>query len=146
MANYPMYPYQPQQMGYTPNVYQPQYQQPQPQQQDLQFRCIPVASEEEARGIPADLSGKPVIMTQLNAGRIFVKLFDIATGNAIFGKFRKYEDPPQEASAPPAAAYAPVGVVDQIRQLEETVADLRNELHSLKRRRAQSVEVIANDE
>lgn len=150
MANFPQYQYQPQQMGYAQPM-QTMYQQYQPpmqaaQAQQEQFFCRPVASADEARGIPVDFSGKPMILPQLNAGKIYVKMFDQGSGSAIFREFRMFEDTPQEGAAKPEAAYAPMGVVDQIQRLEETVKALQEELRGLKRRRAQNTEVRENDE
>lgn len=152
MANFPQYQYQPQQMGYgqpMQTMYQ-QYQQPmqapQAQMQQEQFFCRPVASADEARGIPVDFSGKPMILPQLNAGRIYVKMFDQGSGSAIFREFRMHEEPPQEVAAQPAAEYAPMGVVDQIQKLEETVAALQQELRGLKKRRTQNVEATVNED
>lgn len=150
MANFPQYQYQPQQMGYAQPM-QAMYQQYQPpmqaqQAQQEQFFCRPVASADEARGIPVDFSGKPMILPQLNAGKIYVKIFDQGSGSAIFREFRMYEEPPQEVAEQPAAVYAPLGVVDQIKRLEETVAALQEELRGLKRRRAQNTEVRADED
>lgn len=152
MANFPQYQYQPQQMGYGQQMqsmyqqYQPPMQAPQAQMQQEQFFCRPVASADEAKAVPVDFSGKPMILPHLHAGRIYVKVFDQGSGSAVFREFRMYEDPPQEVAAQPAAAYAPMGVVDQIRQLEEAVSALQQELRGLKRRRAQNVEVTANED
>ena len=153
MANYPQYNYQPQPMVYQPQKqpiyqqYQPPMQAPQAQMQQEQFFCRPVASADEARAIPVDFSGKPMVLPQLNAGRIYVKMFDQNSGSAIFREFRMYEEPAQEVIAKQsAAAYAPLGVVDQIRKLEETVAALQQELSGLKSRRTQTTEVRADDE
>lgn len=151
MSNYPQYGYQPQQMGYQPQMqpmyhqYQPPMQAPQAQMQQEQFFCRPVASEDEARGIPVNFSGDPMFFSHLNAGRIYVKMFNKANGSVIFRTFLD-EDWTQEAAAQPAAVYAPLGVVDQIQRLEETVAALQQELRGLKRRRAQTTEVSADDE
>lgn len=154
MANYPQYNYQPQPMGYQPQMqpmyqqYQPpmQMQQGQPQAQQEQLFCRPVASADEARGVPVDFSGQPMILPHLSAGRIYVKMFDKSSGSAIFREFRMYEEPAQEPVMQTAAVYAPMGVVEQVRQLEETVAALQQELRGLKRRRAQTTEVSADDE
>lgn len=148
MANFPQYQYQPQQMGYgqpMQPVYQQQYQPMQMQQQDGQLYCRPVASAEEARGVPVDFTGKPMVFPHLSAGKIYVKAFDQGSGSAIFREFRMYEEPAQEAAVQTAVAYAPMVVVDQIKRLEETVAALQEELRGLKRRRAQSVEVTADE-
>lgn len=132
MANYPMYNFNPQPMGYQPQMqpYQPQYQ-PVPQQEQL--FCRPVASEEEARGIPVDFSGKPMFFPHLNAGMIYVKAFDQGTGSAVFGRFRRMDEPKPEQQA--AVSYAPVSEVEALR---EYVRKLEQKLNSL-------TEVNAND-
>lgn len=139
MASFPQYNYQPQQMGYQQPM-QPMYPQYQPMQQDSQLFCRPVASEEEGRGIPVDFSGKPMIFPNLNAGKIFVKMFDPNSGSVVFHRFRREEESEQVATA-----FAPAGVVQQINKLEETVAALQDEIRILKRRRAQYTEVSADE-
>ena len=142
MANFPQYQYQPQQMGYQQPM-QPMYQQYQPMQQDSQLFCRPVASADEARGVPVDFSGKPMIMPHLSAGRIYVKAFDPGTGSSMLREYRLTEPEPEPPA--PAAAYAPAGVVEQINKLEATVAALQDEIRTLKRRRAQYTEVNADE-
>lgn len=146
MANYPPYQYQPQQMGYQPQM-QPMFQQyqqpaPAPAQQSMQdqFYCRPVASEEEGRAIPVDFSGKPIIMPHFNAGKIYVKIFDTGSGSAIFQTYRR-EDP--EAEKQPSVAFAPMSEVEQLKQI---VFDLQNELRAIKggKRKAQQ-EVVADE-
>lgn len=149
LANYPQYNYQPQPMGYAPQM-QPVYQQPQympvqqaqqPQQQE-QFYCRPVASAEEARAVPVDFNGKPMLFPQLNAGRIYVKIFDPGSGSAIFREFRMME--PEAEPQTPAVAFAPMSAVEQ---LSQTVAELQNEVRQLKssgKRKAQ--QEVATDE
>ena len=142
MANFPQYNYQPQQMGYQQPM-QPMYQQYQPMKQESQLFCRPVASADEARGVPVDFSGKPMIMPHLSAGRIYVKAFDPGTGSSMLREYRLTEPEPEPPN--PAAAYAPAGVVEQINKLEETVSALQDEIRNLKRRRAQYTEVSANE-
>lgn len=130
LANYPQYTYQPQQMGYQTQMqpmYQP-YQPPVMQEQQEQFFCRPVASADEARGIPVDFSGKPMILPNLRAGRIYVKVFDQGSGSAIFREFRMHEEPAQEA-AQPAVTFAPMSEVEQLREM---VIELRGELKAMK--------------
>lgn len=150
MSNYPQYQYQMQQMGYQPQmmpIYPQQYQQQAQQMpQDGQLYCRMVASEEEARGAPVDFNGKPQVFTQLNAGWVYVKAFDQVSGGAIFERFKRYEEPPKETAQQPAAMYAPMGVVEQIRALETQVATLQEEIKGLRRRRAQSAEVKENED
>lgn len=131
MANYPQYGYQPQQpMGYQPQMqpmYQ-QFQQPVMQEQQEQFFCRPVASADEARGIPVDFSGRPMILPNLRGGRIYVKMFDQGSGSAIFREFRMYEEPAQEAAAP-AVAFAPMSEVEALKM---AMQEMREELKTLK--------------
>jgi hypothetical protein len=146
LANYPQYNYQPQPMGYQPQMqpmYQ-QYQQPAPMQQQPQeqFFCRPVASADEARGIPVDFSGRPMILPQLNAGKIYVKIFDQGSGSAIFREFRMVEDPPAEA-AQPAITYAPMSEVEGLRQ---QITELQNELKALKASRKKTQPEVVTDE
>lgn len=153
MANYPPYTYQPQQMGYQQPMQpqmQPVYQQyqipvqPVQQAQETQFFCRPVASVEEARGIPVDFSGKPMLLPHLSAGRIYVKALDTATGSAIFREFRMVEPEP-ETPVQPSVAFAPMSVVDELKQ---TISALQDEVRQLKasggKRKAQQ-EVTADE-
>lgn len=153
MANYPQYNYQPQQMGYQQQIQphiQPMYQQyqmpvqPMQQPQETQFFCRPVASVEEARGIPVDFSGKPMLLPHLSAGRIYVKVLDTSNGSAIFREFRMVEPEP-ETPAQPAVTFAPMSMVDELKQ---TIAALQDEVRQLKtsggKRKAQQ-EVTADE-
>lgn len=138
MANYPQYSYQPQPMSFQPQgmgyqpqmppVYQPpQYPAAQQQNQQEQFYCRPVASAEEARAVPVDFNGKPMLFPQLNAGRIYVKIFDPGSGSAIFREFRMAE--PEAEPQAPAVSFAPMSVVEEMRQ---TIAELQNEVRQMK--------------
>lgn len=132
-------------------IYQPQmqpmyqqYQQPAPMQQQTQeqFFCRPVASADEARGIPVDFSGRPMFFPHLNSGRIYLKVFDTGNGSAIFREFRMVE--PEAEAQTPAVAFAPMSAVEQ---LSQTVAELQNEVRQLKssgKRKAQ--QEVATDE
>ena len=146
MANYPAYQYQPQMPQFGQQMYQP-YQQPlyplQTQQPQEQFYCRPVASAEEARAVPVDFNGKPMLFPQLNAGRIYVKIFDPGSGSAIFREFRMAETE-TEAQAP-AVAFTPMSTVEQ---LSQTVAELQAEVRQIKtgEKKKTQQEAIANDE
>lgn len=145
MANYPQYNYQPQPVGYQPQMqpmYQ-QYQQPAPMQQQPQeqFFCRPVASADEARGIPVDFSGRPMFFPHLNAGRIYLKVFDTGNGSAIFREFRMVEP---EAEAQQGVAFAPMSELEGLRAM---VVELQNELRAMKAsKRKNAQEVALNDE
>ena len=135
--------YQPHRMGgfgQMQPVY-PQYQTPQPQQ-DVQLFCRPVASADEARGVPVDFSGKPMIFPHLNAGRIYVKVFDPGSGSAAFHEFR-LAAPEPEAPVQPAVAFAPMSMVDQLRQ---TVEELQNEIRSMKNGKRKGTQEVADNE
>lgn len=148
MPNYPMYNYQPPQMGgygqQMPMYQQPAYQPMQSMQPEEPLVCRMVTGPEEARGVPVDFNGRPMTFLDLPHGRIFVKIFDKGSGSAIFREFRLYEEPVQEVQAQPAVAFAPLSAV---KELEETVARLKEELKSLKTtRRSRAQEVADNDE
>lgn len=146
MANFPPYQFQPQQMnyqqqmGYVPNVYQPQYQQPMQQQaQQEQLFCRPVASADEARGVPVDFSGKPMFFPHLSAGKIYVKAFDPGSGSAVFREFWLHDDAeqtqPQDPPAPMSAVQA----------LEQTIEELRGEIKALKATRRRAAQEVTED-
>lgn len=139
--------YQPHRMGgygQMQPLYQP-YQAPQQSQpqQDMQLYCRPVASADEARGVPVDFSGKPMIFPHLNAGRIYVKVFDPGNGSAAFHEFRLVNNE-AESPAQPAIAFAPMSDVEQLKQV---VFELQNEMRAIKNgKRKNAQEVAANDE
>lgn len=140
--------YQPHRMGgfgQMQPMYQP-YQTPQAQpqpQQEVQLYCRPVASADEARGVPVDFSGKPMIFPHLNAGRIYVKVFDPGNGSAAFHEFRLVNNE-AEGPAKPAVAFAPMSDVEQLKQ---AVMELQNEFRAMKNsKRKNTQEVAANDE
>ena len=148
MANYPQYNYQPQQMGtYGQQMMQPVYQQPmyQPMQavQEQPLVCRMVTSADEARGVPVDFSGRPMTFLNLPKGTIYVKAFNPGTGAADFAEFRRVEtqEPePQQAGE----AFAPMSVV---KQLEETVTKLQEDLKALRAaKRSRVQEAVDNDE
>lgn len=142
MANYPQYQYLPQQTGYQPQMqpYQQPYQPVQNQlQQDGQFYCRPVASEDEARGAPVDFSGRPLVFPHLSAGWIYVKAFDQASGNAVFRRFRMYEEPQEPPQSP--VAFAPMSEVERLRSM---VIELQNELRAMQNKKIGEVKENEN--
>lgn len=137
MANYPQYNYPPM----YPQQMQPMYQQPVQQvQQEPQPYCRMVASIDEARGVPVDFSGKPMIFPHLAAGRIYVKAFDTGSGSAVFREFRLYDAPQEET---PVQAYAPMSAVQQ---LQDTVAKLEEELKAIKATKRSRIQEVVQDE
>ena len=140
--------YQPHRMGGYGQM-QPMYplyqapQQPQPQQ-EVQLYCRPVASEEEARGIPVDFSGKPMVFPHMQAGRIYVKVFDSGSGSAAFYRFRIDAPETEKRTEQTAVAFAPMSDVEQLKQ---AVAELQNEFRAIKNiKRKSTQEATANDE
>lgn len=142
--------YQPHRMGGYGHM-QPMYQQYQPYQQvqtqqDQSVVCRIVTGEEEARAMPIDFSGKPVISYAPNISRTFIKAFNPATGSVEFDTYIKINEAQKEQSEPPATAFAPAGVVEQIRQLEMTVTELQQEIRTMKNSKRKNVqEAMEND-
>lgn len=140
--------YQPHRMGgygQMQPMYQPYQAQQHPQpQQEVQLYCRPVASEEEARGIPVDFSGKPMVFPHMQAGRIYVKVFDSGSGSAAFYRFRIDTPEAEQRPEQQAVAFAPLSDVEQLKQ---AVAELQNEIRTMKNsKRKNAQEVAANDE
>lgn len=148
MANFPQYNYQPNQMGYVPNVYpqyqqQPQYQPQQPQQpQSDALVCRVVSGPEEARASQIDFSGRPYTFLDPRQRRVYVKAFNVQAGTVDFDTYAKLD--PEEPQAPAPVSYAPMSVVDE---LKATIEELRSEVIRLKatRRRAQPQEVTDDE-
>lgn len=143
------YGFQPHRMGGYGQM-QPMYQQYQPyqqpaqnsQQQETQMFCRPVASIDEARAVPVDFSGKPMIFPHLNAGKIYLKVFDTGSGSAVFREFRM-ADPEPEQRAQSAVAFAPMSEVEQLKQ---AVYDLQNEFRAMKTGKRKAPQEVVNDE
>lgn len=149
--NDPPFGYQPHRMGgYQMQPMYPQYQayqQPQNVQQDQTVACRIVTGEEEGRAAQIDFSGKPFIGYAPNLKRVYVKAFNPSTGAVDFDVYGKINDPPKEPAAPPAAAFVPADVAEQIHRLEETVAELQQEIRAMKngKRKVQQPEVMADE-
>ena len=128
-SGYPMGLYQPAQ-----NQYQPMNQ---PQNQGAQitnmqqpggnsnFFCRPVASKEEALGVPVDFMGSPMFFTDLAHNVIYMKRYNTNTGAADVFEFREA----QEQTAP-APSFAPL---DEFNAMKETIEKLQAEIDQLKK-------------
>lgn len=137
MAYYGAYP-----MGlYQPNQYQSMMNQPmqmnQPQNQGAQmtnmqqaggnsnFFCRPVASKEEALGVPVDFMGSPMFFPDLAHNVVYMKRFNTNTGAADVFEFRG-----EQAQAAPAPSFAPL---DEFNAMKSTIAQLQDEIERLKK-------------
>lgn len=147
MPNYQYSYSQPQMGGYGQQmpVYQQQaYQSMQPMQNmqtDQALLCRMVTSADEARGVPVDFSGRPMTFLNLPRGTIYVKTFNPGTGAADFAEYRRVD--PQEEAPAATEAFAPMSMV---RQLQDTVEKLREELKNMRTTRRRAQEVTENDD
>lgn len=128
------------------SMYQP-YQQMQSMQADQTVACRIVTGEEEGRAAQIDFSGKPAVSYAPNLSRVYIKAFNLKTGAVDFDVYGKITEAPKEPAAPTAAAYVPADVAEQIRHLEETVAEMQQEIRALKnaKRKTQQPEVSADE-
>lgn len=140
--------------NYMPNYYQPmqgyqQMNQPmlnQPQSQGINvqqsnntsqpnFFCRPVASKEEALGVPVDFMGSPMFFPDLAHNVIYMKRFNTTTGAADIFEFHDQQTQEQPSSTAPS--FAPLdefnATKETIGQLKETILQLQNEIDQLKK-------------
>lgn len=124
-------PYQ-QQISSMPPQYQQQLQQSpiqQPAQAQIQQQpnviCRPVASEEEAKAVPTDFSGATLVLTDTAHGRIYTKALNYMDGSALFNIYQLVQQPAAETQQAPAVEYAPMSVVES---LKEEIQRLREEV------------------
>lgn len=127
--------------NYMPNYYQPmqnmappvnqQINQPQStntQQNASQpnFFCRPVASKEEALGVPVDFMGSPMFFPDLARGVIYMKRFNTNTGAADIFEFHGQQEQPSA----PTPSFAPL---DEFNAMKDTIFKLQNEIEQLKK-------------
>lgn len=128
MPNY----YQPMQNMIQPMnqpIQQPQNQVPQNTQQNSSqpnFFCRPVASKEEALGVPVDFMGSPMFFPDLARGVIYMKRFNTNTGAADIFEFHGQ----QEQTSATAPSFAPL---DEFNAMKDTIFKLQNEIEQLKK-------------
>lgn len=109
--------------GYTPQYQPQQYPQQQVQQpvqspQYPQHIVRPVASEDEARAMPTDFSGAPILMPDRAHGYIYTKQLNLQTGCADFALYRRVQD--QDAPKPD---YVARGEFDELKARFNTLCD-----------------------
>ena len=151
MAGFPNYTY-PAYGGYNPvtpfapapQVYQPmQLPVPQPEQSaqtvgstntQPNFFCRPVASKEEALGVPVDFMGAPMFFPDLAHSVVYMKRFNTNSGSA-----------EQEQVPTQVAAFAPL---DEFIDMKDTVQNLKDEVDRLKKPTGKAVKKndASNDE
>ena len=148
MAGFPNYTY-PAYGGYNPvtpfapapQIYQPM-QQPSPQPVQAaqtvgntntqpNFFCRPVASREEALGVPVDFMGAPMFFPDLAHNVAYMKRFNTNSGAADVFEF-KLDVPREKQQQAPAqvAAFAPL---DEFIDMKDTVQNLKDEVDRLKK-------------
>lgn len=126
------------QPGYG-QTYQPQMptipamqQQVQPSQQPNQGfsqASRPVASVEEAMGIPADFSGTPMIFPDITHDQVYVKRWNVQTGSADFAVYTRSQQGQQNpAQQPPEFAS-----VDELNNLKGLVEKLQSDIDKMKK-------------
>ena len=142
-GGYPMGLYQPAQNQYQP-MNQPMLNQPQNQGANVQqtnnasqpnFFCRPVASKEEALGVPVDFMGSPMFFPDLAHNVVYMKRFNTTTGAADIFEFHGQQAQEQPSSTSPS--FAPLdefnATKETIGQLKETILQLQNEIDQLKK-------------
>ena len=125
--------------GYNPQIQQPQPQQaaPQPQVQSG-FICRPVTSREEALATPCDFMAAGVIMPDMAHGMIYLKRFNSQTGASDFADFAYT---PPTTPAKDAADYTPRADFDK---LCAAFAALQSEVEKMKNPNKGRQEVTEN--
>lgn len=160
MAGFPNYTY-PAYGGYNPvtpfapapQVYQPMQQSvPQPVQSaqttntQPNFFCRPVASKEEALGVPVDFMGAPMFFPDLAHSVVYMKRFNTNSGSADVFEF-KLDTPREKQEQVPTqvAAFAPL---DEFIDMKDTVQNLKDEVDRLKKPTGKAVKKndASNDE
>lgn len=129
MPNYyqPMQNYQPMNQPMNPPMGQQSV--PQNSQQaatQSNFICRPVASKEEALGVPVDFMGAPMFFPDLAHGVIYMKRFNTNTGAADVFEFHGQ----QAQTQAPASSFAPL---DEFNAMKQTIAQLQAEIDQLKK-------------
>lgn len=111
--------------GYQQPVQQQQMQaQQQPVQQMQEQMVLPgreVQSRAEAESMPVDLSGRPVFMPSPSEGRVYIKTFDLSTGQVVL---KQYDETGREK--PQAGA-------DVLAEMREAMQEMERRLATLER-------------
>lgn len=118
--------------GVTPRADMQPQPMTQPQQAVQSFFCRPVASREEALGVPVDFMGSPMFFPDLAHGVIYVKRFNPNTGSPDLFEFRVTQPQPtqQEQRQEQSPAFVPL---QDFLDLKNDLDDVKAELEKLKK-------------
>ena len=139
--------YQPAQTQYQP-MNQPMMNQPQNQPMQNQqtnntsqpnFFCRPVASKEEALGVPVDFMGSPMFFPDLAHNVVYMKRFNTTTGAADIYEFRGQQEQPSA----PTPSFVPL---DEFNAMKDTIDQLKAEIEKLKKPANRTVKKNDSDE
>lgn len=147
---YPMGLYQPMQNQYQPMMNPPvQNVQQMPQQNQAtgvqqastqpNFFCRPVASKEEALGVPVDFMGQPMFFPDLAHNVVYMKRFNTTTGAADIYEFRGQQEQPSA----PTTSFVPL---DEFNAMKDTIDQLKVEIEKLKKPANRTVKKNDSDE
>lgn len=151
--NYPAYgsyspaaPYAPR-IDATPAFQQPTQpvQQPQSITTLSSFVCRPVASKEEAMGVPVDFMGNPMFFPDLAHGVIYMKRFNTNTGSADMFEFRSSE-PNSDRNEAPTTASPEFAPLSDVMDMKDAISKLRADVDKLKKPRTTKRVIEDNDD
>lgn len=108
----------------------------------LPFFCRPVASREEALGVPVDFMGSPMFFPDLAHGVIYLKKFNPNTGSADMLEFRT-SAPQEQRPSEQQATFAPL---NDLLQLKDDLDNLKTEVERLKKPAGKVVRKNESDE
>ena len=95
------------------------------------FYCRPVASREEAMGVPVDFMGNPMFFTDLAHGVIYMKRFNTGTGSADVFEFRLSTQDSEDTNIPTAPVeFAPLS---DVMDMKDAINKLRADVDKLKK-------------
>lgn len=106
------------------------------------FFCRPVASREEALGVPVDFMGSPMFFPDLAHGVIYLKKFNPNTGSADMLEFR-VSAPQEQRPSEQRATFAPL---NDLLQLKDDLDNLKTEVERLKKPAGKVVRKNESDE
>lgn len=108
------------------------------------FVCRPVASKEEAMGVPVDFMGNPMFFPDLAHGIIYMKRFNTNTGSADMFEFRLPE-PSSDSDEAPTAASTEFAPLSDVMDMKDAISKLRADVDKLKKPRT-TKRVIEDDD